>query len=528
MEETIFGREEHIELIGRRIRGLRDGYRQNIAILGDELVGKTSIISKFLSKYYDNYTLTAYVEVRPESAESFAKRFIGVLLYNFLHNSNMPLKEDLEFLLSKSSSYLPRTTGKARCILSGFNKRNKNNVVAELFSLCDLIYQETGKFCVVILDEFHNLEGFGIKNFYKDWAKLLMLQKTTLYILISSMKYKTRLILSKNLSLLFGNFEIINIEPFDIKTSEDYLSRRLQDIQLNSALKNFLVNLTGGYPFYLSVISQALLTSRKDLIDILMDILFESSGILNQRFSSYLKGFLDTPYNKEYLAILHLISSGHNRLKDIAHMMHKPKTEILSRVNHLLELDTINRSGDFLTINDRVFGYWLMFVYENKSHSLTFNAQNQKNVFRQNLQKMLDDFLSVSQKSVTERTAELMHLFQDDMIQLERKRLKLTHFREIKPLEFGSSSLKEGLIGRSSDSLWIIAFKNGLLTEECVSEFAKECKKYRNKLERKIIIAIQDIDDNAKLRAMEEKIWTWDIGKLNCLLDIFLKPRVII
>jgi len=342
------------------------------------------------------------------------------------------------------------------------------------------------------------------------------------------MKYAARLSLSKNLSLLFGNFEIVNVEPFDIRTSEEYLSRELKDIHLNPALKNFLVNFTGGYPFYLSVISQSLLTSQKDLIDILMDILFESSGILNQRFSNYLKCFLDIPYSKEYLTILYLISSGHNRLKDIAHLMHKPKTEILSRVNHLLELDTINRSGDFLTINDRVFGYWLMFVYENKSHSLTFNAQNQKNVFRHNLQKMLDDFLSISQRTITERTAELMHLFQDDMIQLEKKRLRLTHFREIKPLEFNSSSLKEGLIGRSSDSLWIIAFKNGLLTEECVSDFAKECKKYRNKLERKIIIAIQDIDDTAKLRAMEEKILTWDINKLNGLLDIFLKPRVIV
>lgn len=528
MEETIFGRKEYIEVIGKRIGDLRDGYRQNMAILGDEFVGKTSIISKFLNKYYDNHTVVAYLEVRPESVESFAKRFVGVLLYNFLHNSNIPLKEDLEFLLVKSSGYLPRTTEKARTILSSFKKRGRNNTVAELFSLCDLVHQETGKFCVVILDEFHNLEGFGIKNFYKDWAKLLMLQKTTLYILISSMKYKARLILSKNLSLLFGNFEIVNVEPFDIRTSEEYLSRELKDIHLNSALKNFLVNFTGGYPFYLSVISQSLLTSQKDLIDILMDILFESSGILNQRFSNYLKCFLDIPYSKEYLTILYLISSGHNRLKDIAHLMHKPKTEILSRVNHLLELDTINRSGDFLTINDRVFGYWLMFVYENKSHSLTFNAQNQKNVFRHNLQKMLDDFLSISQRTITERTAELMHLFQDDMIQLEKKRLRLTHFREIKPLEFNSSSLKEGLIGRSSDSLWIIAFKNGLLTEECVSDFAKECKKYRNKLERKIIIAIQDIDDTAKLRAMEEKILTWDINKLNGLLDIFLKPRVIV
>jgi len=141
---------------------------------------------------------------------------------------------------------------------------------------------------------------------------------------------------------------------------------------------------------------------------------------------------------------------------------------------------------------------------------------------------MIQEYLLNAKKPILERMIELLHLFEDEMIQIERKKVRLTHFREIKPLEFNNRRLKEGLIGRSHDNLWIMAFKQGDLTEDDIAEFAKECKKYRHRLQKKIIIAFQDIDSNARLRALEEKIWTWDLNNLNQILDLFSKPRVII
>jgi hypothetical protein len=452
-----------------------------------------------------------------------------VLIYNFLVNSDFALKEDLDFLIKKSLPYIPRTVEKIRLILSAVEKRKKNHAFVELLSLCDLIHEETGKHCVVILDEFHHLEHMGSKDLYREWSRLLILQKTTMYIIISSMKFKTRSILSKNLSLLFGNFELLTVEPFDIKTSEEYLKFKLKDLNINYGLINFIVHFTGGYPFYLEVISEAILKSREEeLADILEKLLFYASGILNQRFSNYLKRFLDSAYSQDYLSILYLISQGHNKIKDIAHMWRRPQRELLVRVNQLLELDAVTRSGDFLKINDRVFSFWLKFVYQEKLRSLTFDAKNQKTLFRDSLENMIQEFLTQATKPLAERLMELLHLFADDKVQIERKKLRLDHFREIKPLQFDKRGLKEGLIGRSHDSTWILGFKYDLLTEEDIAEFAKECRKYRHKLQKKIIIALKDIDTNARLRAMEEKILTWDLGNLNQLLDLYSKPRIIL
>lgn len=528
MKDKFFDRKLYLDILEKRIQGFKDNYRQNIAVIGDELVGKTSIIFKLLNKFYDNRIIITYLEVRQEPLNSFARKFIGVLLYNFLVNSGIPLKEDLDFLIAKSAKYIPKTVEKIKLILNAVDRRKRNNIFTELFSLCDSINLETTKSCVVILDEFHNLENMGIKNLYREWSKLLIAQKNTMYIIVSSLKFKTKAILSKNLSLLFGNFEVITIEPFDIKVSEKYLEYRLAGLNLNNPLKNFLVHFTGGYPLYLEVISDALLKqSEFHLADILENLLFDSSGILNQRFSNYIKRFLDSARSNDYISVLYLIARGRNKIKDIANILHKSRKELMLRINHLLELDTITRSADFLKINDRVFGFWLKFVYQERLHSLTFDAKNQKAKFRDNIEDMIQDFFLNAQRPLTERLTEVLHLFEDEIMQLERRKIRLNHFREIKPLEFNNRNLKDGLIGRSNDSLWIMAFKQDLLTEDDIAEFAKECKKYRHKLQRKIIITLQDIDANTRLKALEERIWAWDINNLNQILDLFSKPWVV-
>ncbi|MDD3344979.1 MAG: ATP-binding protein [Candidatus Omnitrophica bacterium] len=539
--DKFFDRHNYLEILQKRISSLKEGYRQNIAIIGEENVGKTSIVYKFLDRFNDPMIITVFFEVRAESYQDFSRRFIGALLYNFLSNSGFSLKEDLDFLLDKASAYIPNTAGKIRSILSDLSKRKKINIITDLFGLPESIHQETGKFSVLFLDEFHNLESMGVKNLYRDWGKLLILQKNTLYVITSSMIFKTRVILSKQLSLLFGNFEVINVEPFDIHTSGRYLDCYLPGLKAYPGIKDFIISFTGGYPLYLELVSKALLGRvegriqlagektdiRAYLADTLEDMLFDTSGVLNQRFSNYIKRFLDSSAGNDYISILYLISSGRNRIKEISHILRKQNKEMSLRVNYLLELDAITRSGDFLRVNDRLFAYWMRFVYREKMRSLSYDARNQKEKFRGSIEELIQEFLSQSQKPLASRVSELMQMFEDDTMQFERKKIRLCHFREVKPLNFNYRFLKSGLLGRCSDSLWIMAIKPDTLTEQDIADFSKECKKYHHKSQRKIIVTLKEVDPNARLRALEEKVWTWDLNSLNQIFDLFSKPRVI-
>jgi hypothetical protein len=527
MPAEFFGRKDYLELLSKRIVALKDGYRQNLAIIGDETVGKSSLVFKFLNNFWDNRIIMLYLEARPEDAGSFARRFSAALLYNFLANSGLRLQEDLDFLIAKAQRYAPKTAEKIKSILNSATKRKTTILFGELLSLCEIIREETGKSCAVIFDEFQHLEGLGFKNFYREWSKALIQQKNTLYIIISSQKFKTRAVLAKNLSLLFGNFEVVEVEPFNIKTTHLYLENRIGNL-IKPGIKDFLVHFTGGMPLYLEIISEAILKAGPDKTsEALEELFFLPSGILNQRFSNYIKRFADSNFFNDYISVLYLVASGRNKVKDIAQILHKPRKDLDKRLERLLELDTLCRSADFLKISDRVFGFWLRFVYQEKLRSLTFDAKNQKEKFRDNIEAMLGGFLRNAQKSLPQRMSEALGLFADDTAQIERRRVRLSHFREIKPVEFAGRSLKDGLVGRSTESLWIMGFKQGGLSEEDISEFIRECKKFRHKQQKKIIVTLGEIDANTRLKALEEKIWAWDIDNLNQVFDLFSLDRVV-
>ena len=74
---------------------------------------------------------------------------------------------------------------------------------------------------MVILDEFDNLEHLGIKNPFLSFGKVIMVQKDTMYIVSSSRNEAIKKIISEKLSLLFGNFEVVKVSNFDIKTSRE-------------------------------------------------------------------------------------------------------------------------------------------------------------------------------------------------------------------------------------------------------------------------------------------------------------------
>ncbi|MDD5347535.1 MAG: ATP-binding protein [Candidatus Omnitrophica bacterium] len=526
--DHLFDRQAYREVLEKRVIALKDGYRQNVALIGDEQVGKTCLIHGFLRGFLDSRFIMVYVEARPETLASFVRRFVGILLYNFLSNASVPLKEDLEFLVEKASGYIPRTTAKIQALLADVDRRKRESIFGELLSLTALIHQETGKFCVVFFDEFHLLEGLGSKSLYGEWSQRLLLDKTTLYVISSSAPYKAKAILARDLSLLFGNFEVIIVEPFDIPTSARFLEHLTQGFGLKEEERDFIIHFTGGSPFYLGVIAESLIARPgTGVADVLEQLLFCSSGVLHQRFTAHLKRFQDALVSADCLNIMNLVASGQNRVKDIAHILKKPVKEITGRVGFLLEKDVLVRCGDFLKVADRVFGFWLKSVHQEKRTSLTFDASNQKAGFRKGIETMLQEFAAVSHQSLGERMVGILRLFADDRIQIERKRITLNHFREIKPLDLKGRGLHEGLLCRSQDSLWIIGLGSDAVTEEDIAEFSKECKRYRGKLVRRIIITPRGIDTNSRLKALEEHIWTWGLDNINDMFDLFSKPRII-
>lgn len=537
-----YGRQDLLELLNKRSDALSKGYRQNMAIIGAELIGKTSLLKHWLSQYCDTRIVTVYIEIRHEEANSFGERFIGNLFFSFLKNSHNGLKDDIVFLLERCAKYIPKTTTFARKILSERYARRTEVVFAKLLELVEQFNVESGKFCVLILDEFHLLAQMPPKDIYASWRKHIMLNKNTMYVLLSSKKDLARKILAEDLALLFGNFEKIDLQPFDNKTSSAFIRDKLKSLSVSEQILSFIVNLSSGKPFYLNAICDALmnyhLKSAREAnltFDFFVrsqeDIFIGEWGILNRRFLILTQQVDAVFKDAAVFNVLTALASGKNSISDIAHRCARPKKYVSSILNKLYEEDFISRNADVYILDDALFALWLRCVYAKKTGVFTAEPEKERELFKRELESLFTDFRDAQTKEISQRLMELFGKFNNESIEVHKKRLRLNLFKEIKLLDLGAAKQPgKGIIARCPGAVWIAGFKEDRAREEDMIEFVEFCKRFKygkTQSQKRIFIALNEIDANASLIAKEEKISTWDTALVNSLFDIYGKPRIV-
>ncbi len=531
-------RKEALNTLNKRICDFKDGYRQNIALLGSELLGKSTLLKNFLNGVTDEKLATVYVDIVPFEFNLFVKRFLNSLLYNYLKKSQLiSTREDLNVLAKRAKESLPLTSSLIEPFLNKIEKEKHEVLFKELFCIVDTFSQETKKSCIIILDEFHHLKSLGLKNIFQDLGKKIMFQKNILFICSSSQKNEAKDILANDLSLLFGNFETIELQMLEPANAELLIHRCMGDIAIAKEFINFLINFTGGHPFYLKNICEETAAlckaTRKEAVDndilitTLERLLFQDWGTFNLRFSSSLAQLTSSRNKNDFLYLLDAIALGKNRLKDITAQLRRQKKEIVQKLNKLCELGLIAKNGSFYAITDRLMSFWLKFVHVEKLYSLSPEYTDQVQHFRDRIASAIDEFIHTSSKNLTDRMMDLFGQFEEDDIQIDRKRFHLSPFKELRIMTFDNSDLKIGIFGKTQDSLWLAAVKEDGINEHDVQAFLLNAKKFKHKIINKVIVGLGDIDRNAKLLAKESSIMTWDIASLNNLFDLYGKPRII-
>ncbi|MFH1877353.1 MAG: AAA family ATPase, partial [Candidatus Omnitrophota bacterium] len=256
--KKFFGREEVLAVLNKRLTALKGGYRQNLALAGPMLAGKSSILRHFLSGINDPDIIPLYIELGEDDFSVFCLRFMATLLFRYLKSTGEDPNSDFEELKRMCRGKIPETM---RCVDSACKtlKQKKENAVYEnLLNMTSIFKTETGKNCIVILDEFHNLSNFKLKKPFQTFGKFIMVQKNTMYIVSSSQESLLKEILAKKLSLLFGNFEIIQVNGFDIHTARSFITDKLRGLEISENIRNYFIQVSQGSPFYLELLSNVL------------------------------------------------------------------------------------------------------------------------------------------------------------------------------------------------------------------------------------------------------------------------------
>ncbi len=534
--EQFFGRKDILSVVEKRVNALKDGYRQNIALTGQSLSGKSSIIHHLLYNLKDEKIIAVYIELIEEGFDKFSHKFIGSLLYNFLKGIGQPVKEDLEFLISEAKKYIPHTVSAIDRIRDPLQKMTREQAYSELFNLTSFIKEETHKSCIIIFDEFHNLGALGLKNPFAIFGKKIMVQKDTMYIVTSSRVSSVKKILSEKLSLLFGNFEAIEVSGFDLKTAQSFLEERLKSIRVPDEYKEFLISFTDSNPFYLDVVSQRLKQlgerftfkriSEETLIQAFHECFFDFKGTVNQYLSNYLETVFDKKKGYEkHLPYLTALSENLKKLPEIAGFVKKKPREAARFLNELAEMDIVTKTGTFYLLSDRMLGFWLKHVYQKKRSSIISYMPERAKDFKELMRTTLNEYTAESKKDLSQKVQEILKSFNNDSVQIEYKSYTLSRLADVKMEEFENK--RPFLKGAAKGKPWVVYIKEGLLQDIDIIEFTDQVKALKEPVARKIIVAPFGVDANASLLAKDEKIWIWDMEALNLFMSIYDKPRLV-
>ncbi|MFA6378559.1 MAG: ATP-binding protein [Candidatus Omnitrophota bacterium] len=539
IEKNFFGRQDVLSLLKKRVIDLKDGYRQNLAFLGPQFIGKTSILQKFICDLDDKDLVTVYVNFERKDLHYLFTNFVGSILYHFSKNQGLEPHQDINLLIEATKSRLPQTVSAIKHVQALLEKRRMAEAYQGLISLLETFSIESNKFCLVVFDEFHHLEDFDIPDAFQELGKRIMTQKRCLYVMASSFQHLARKILSEKLSLLFGHFEVLEIEPLMLKTSQEFITHSLKDIQIKDPLKNFLVDFTGGHPFYLNILIGELvqLCQIHRQTEIFLPLLsqaientiFNRWGVLSRHFEILTDHLTSSKDSHETFRLLIALADPKNKIEDVVVSNGLKKMVVKQKIAKLLEADLLDRNGHSYYLKDKLFRYWIKYILRQRLSFIGLDLKEERELFRKELASAMSDFYVVSQKDLSLRVIELLSCFQDEIFSLHGRRYRLSPFQKFKSSKLRVSPERQldTIKAYTSEGSWVIVLNEKDLSENEMSVFVNEVKKTGQKSQKQIIISLANLENPVRLRALQEKMWIWSERELNFLFNMYDKPYIV-
>ncbi len=536
--KKFFGRDDVLATLQKRVMALKGGYRQNLALTGPMLAGKSSILRHFLKSITDPGVIPVYIEVGGEDFSVFCTRFMATILYRYLISTGQPAAGDFEELKKGCRPMIP---GTVRCIddvCETLARKKENAAYEKLLSLTSAFKEETGKSCIVILDEFHNLSNFRLKKAFQTFGKFIMVQKNTMYIVSSSQKTMLKEILSSKLSLLFGNFEVIDVNGFDNLTARSFISDRVTGAARCESIQSYLIQVSQGSPFYLEVLADRFSEMvrqkgegcdlRECLLDTFAEILYGSSGVLNQYFTNNVNFFLEKRSREKFIPLLVSLALGNSTVKALHDDLGKADKDLGRRLQKLQDMDIVYNSGVFYKISDKLFEYWLKYVYGLKTRSMIDDMGMKYLEFKRHMEEDYAAYCEFDSRSLEEVICDLFRSFGNEKVRVDKNCRKMPRFDSVE--NRGLSENVFEVTGRVGKQKWICHVKRADMAGENDICRLWDIKAAREsvKVARKIFIPLMGIDQNAFLLAKEQNIWVWDIRQLNGVLRLFGKFELVL
>lgn len=529
-DSVCFGRAELLDRLLRRAVGLTAGYRQNLALLGPPGIGKSTILQRaadLLKRHPPLLPVVLHVRDGSTMAE-FVEQFGSTLLHRYWMDQRPADAGTLSFeaLARLCQPYLPKTTAllaqaQARA------RRGRTAALTALFEAPGQLRRESGRLCVILLDEFHRLSAWGAGTSYAALSRQVVVQQDTMYILASSAVPEARRILQERLAVLFGHFEVIPVEPFDLATSVRFLTEHAGLTELGLPTAIALADLAEGDPSVLDHMAKVLPAGRPatadDVVSALTALLFRPAGALALGCHALL-GRLPTARRPAVLPVLLAVAQGHHRIGAVSAATGRTTADVTRAIRMLAEHGLVVRRGVFCCVGRRLFRLWLEAVYRLQQGPVHVELPVAEQAFAETVRRWLQQATARAPQQVLETTAEMVRRFQNDLVELHGRRVRLPKLDVHTLLMPGAP---RAVVGQREAIRWLCVPYPTLVREADAVALLQALRHAAKPWTRRLVIALEGLEVNAKLLLQAHHCWVWELEDLNQLLDLYGVPRLL-
>lgn len=358
-------REDVLRKLNYALSDVKKGAFRGFVILGVRRCGKTMILKHFLFELLsDSSVIPIYVDFEgmPRDFNIMLDRLIGWIIFWIRTRG---IGDPVEY---GSPSILIRKLGRDDALLDS---------VLRFISLTDLdlkfrsilsIINSLDKPVVFILDEIQDflitaqeakIDVLGIMR--------EMLRSKTLLVLSGSIRSIMYKVSMDSKERYFLQLETIEIQPFGLKDTWE-LTEKILGENISGATAAKILRLTGGFPFYIYVItnrarelSELYQIGFDEALDIAyLQETYSSSGIIYEHCRYLWSEYLGYARRKRYLrSILEDLITGPKKISEIAKNVGIDYNTVYIYMEELEKLGIVKRDNNTYYIFNPVFARWI-------------------------------------------------------------------------------------------------------------------------------------------------------------------------
>jgi len=504
--------------LDKRLKAFIQGYRQNIALLGDDC----EEIAYLLAEYSRQNQFDNIISIHASTLYGNKKDFLKTIAFSLLsgYSRKTDTVDNLIYCLSPS---LVATTD---CIKNSL--KNDNLSFLNVVEVINTFITETNMRCVLFIEEFLRLKNI-FDDFYQSFSKFIILQRNCMIVLTDSLPKEAYKVLTGELNLLFGNFEIIFINETNFLENFMHLRSKFEEPAPSAFFISFFVKHLGTNTLYYTAIAEAAKRNYRtedeegSILATVEHGLFNPKTYLYQRLMRKVD-FLQA-YFRDYTSIIKLLlamSEGYLRKKELLSLHIYDSKELHARLQKLSDINYVENLGNIYKLKDPLFSFWITHVFK---LILTIpDSQQRRRLFHAKLQDYIRLFKEDFSENTLTKVLQLLSSFKNDTVYVGKKRYRLPFVEKTKMISYPQENLHL-FIGEGKEIIFA-GIKEKNVNDSDIFDFIEKGANVKGRGVKKVFIALDTVSPTAKLIAKNNKLTIWDVNDINRLLHIYNKAEV--